>query len=235
MVTRRRADRHSLRRRGRLPRGATRRYLQVTCRPPPCSTHLQPDPSALATQPQLDFCAHCGSQLHAGPPLADSSQYQPVGHMPFPHGLHVPSSQAARGGALSSSAAESSSEASSLGSAFAWSCAVAGLALSPAAPPPHALEAEISRLAHGPSQIPGRYIEEAATPSTYTSPRARATSVSWISRQPSPSASPVYASAGARPIFRLRRATFGRAAWSKFRAASCRGIDQGPSFGPSAR
>jgi hypothetical protein len=78
--------------------------------------HLHAEPSALATQPQLDFCAHCGSQLHAGPPLADSSQYQPVGHMPVPHGLHEPSSHAERGGALSSSADDSSSEESSLGS-----------------------------------------------------------------------------------------------------------------------
>jgi hypothetical protein len=75
--------------------------------------HLQPEPSVLVTQPQLDFCAHCGSQLQAGPPLADSSQYQPVRHKPLPHGLQLPSSQAERGGALSSSAGESSSPLSS--------------------------------------------------------------------------------------------------------------------------
>jgi hypothetical protein len=64
-------------------------------------------------QPQLDFCAHCGSQLQAAPPLADSSQYQPARHMPVPHGLQLPSSQAERGGALSSSAGASSSALSS--------------------------------------------------------------------------------------------------------------------------
>jgi hypothetical protein len=91
--------------------------------------------------PQLDFCAHCGSQLHAAPPLADSSQYQPVGHMPAPHGLHVPSSQAARGGALSSSAGVSSSVLSSLGAGVAFSCAVAAGAFDPAALPPQAAAA----------------------------------------------------------------------------------------------
>lgn len=44
-------------------------------------------------QPQLGFSAHSVSQLQAAPPLAFSSQYQPCGHKPLPHGLQLPSSQ----------------------------------------------------------------------------------------------------------------------------------------------
>jgi hypothetical protein len=51
------------------------------------------------TQAQPDFWAHSGSQPQAGPPGALSSQYQPLGQRAPPHGLHVPSSQAARLGA----------------------------------------------------------------------------------------------------------------------------------------
>ena len=45
------------------------------------------------TQAQVGLSAHSVSQLHAPPPLAFSSQYQPAGQMPLPHLLHVPSSQ----------------------------------------------------------------------------------------------------------------------------------------------
>jgi hypothetical protein len=115
-------------------------YLQVTCRPPLCSLHLQAEPSAALMQLQLDFWAHCGSQLQAGPPLADSSQYQPVRHMPLPQGLQLPSSHAERGAAVSSSAGASSSLASAAASGFASWCEVALAvgALGLGALPPHA-------------------------------------------------------------------------------------------------
>jgi len=68
-------------------------YSHATFKPPPSSRHLQLEPSTRVTQPQLGFSAHSANQLHAPPPLAFSSQYQPVGQMPVPHLLHVPSSQ----------------------------------------------------------------------------------------------------------------------------------------------
>ena len=91
------------------------RHLQVTCSPPFCSLHLQPAPSFPVKQAQLDLRAHCGSQPQAGPPLADSSQYQPLGQTPAPQGLQVPSSQsAAFGASLGSVAGSSLSVASSV-------------------------------------------------------------------------------------------------------------------------
>jgi len=54
---------------------------------------LQLEPSTRVTQAQVGFSAHSASQLHALPPLAFSSQYQPAGQMPLPHLLQVPSSQ----------------------------------------------------------------------------------------------------------------------------------------------
>jgi hypothetical protein len=54
---------------------------------------LQPAPSTRVTQLQVAFSAHSASQLHAPPPLARSSQYQPTGQMPLPQTLQVPSSQ----------------------------------------------------------------------------------------------------------------------------------------------
>jgi len=43
-------------------------------------------------QPQVGFPAHSVSQLQ---PLLFSSQYQPLGQMPLPQWLHVPSAHAA--------------------------------------------------------------------------------------------------------------------------------------------
>jgi hypothetical protein len=67
-------------------------YPQRTCAEPPWSSQLQPL-KARFTQVQLALVAHSGSQPHAGPPGALSSQYQPVGHRASPQGLQVPSSQ----------------------------------------------------------------------------------------------------------------------------------------------
>jgi len=51
-------------------------------------------------QAQPAVFAHSGSQPHAGPPCALSSQYQPLGQIASPQGEQVPSSQvAALGGA----------------------------------------------------------------------------------------------------------------------------------------
>jgi hypothetical protein len=108
---------------------------------------LQAEPSVFVRQAQLDFWAHCGSQLQAGPPLADSSQYQPVGQMPVPQGLQLPSSHAERGGVLSSSAGASSSLASSAPSGFVLCCVALLLigALGLGALPPQAPAASVIR------------------------------------------------------------------------------------------
>jgi hypothetical protein len=60
-------------------------------------------------QPQLGLSAHSVSQLHAAPPLALSSQYQPLGQMPLPHRLQLPSSQLGPRGWSSARLTEASS------------------------------------------------------------------------------------------------------------------------------
>gem|GEM_PF-40484 len=69
------------------------RQSQATFKPPLSSRHLQLAPSTRVTHAQVGLSAHSVSQLHAPPPFAFSSQYQPVGQMPLPHLLQVPSSQ----------------------------------------------------------------------------------------------------------------------------------------------
>jgi hypothetical protein len=102
---------------------------------------LQALPSLPIKHEQLDFRAQAGSQPQAGPPAADSSQYQPLGQMPEPHGLHVPSSHAAGCGARSSgdesSLAVSSAE---LGSLESESRLLAEGALGAVAEPPQAAD-----------------------------------------------------------------------------------------------
>jgi len=94
------------------------------------------------TQPQVGFSAHSASQLQALP--AFSSQYQPVGQMPLPHTLQVPSSQlgplaalvllsTAFGASLSASPLPSLTEEA----VFSESASVADFASPVALPPPH--------------------------------------------------------------------------------------------------
>ena len=54
------------------------------------ASHWQAGPRTRLTQAQVGFSAHSASQLQA---LVFSSQYQPVGQMPLPQTLQVPSSQ----------------------------------------------------------------------------------------------------------------------------------------------
>jgi hypothetical protein len=65
----------------------------ATFNAPLSSWHLQLGPSTRVTQAQVGLSAHSASQLHAPPPLAFSSQYQPARQIPVPHLLQVPSSQ----------------------------------------------------------------------------------------------------------------------------------------------
>ncbi len=126
----------------------TRGYSHATFNPPPSSRHAQLAPSTRVTQAQLGLSAHSVSQLHAPPPLAFSSQYQPAGQMPLPHLLQVPSSQLTP---LDFEAVELSLEAVPSSSCFAklspepspessefWEPSAADLSDPPAAvPPPH--------------------------------------------------------------------------------------------------
>ena len=96
----------------------------------------------MVTHAQLVLLAHSLSQLQAGPPGAPSSQNQPVGQMPLPHTVHVPSSQLGPLGLLSATALSSSS--ASLLTAESSPSARESLALSSLAvfgsappPPPH--------------------------------------------------------------------------------------------------
>lgn len=88
-------------------------------------------------QLQLGLAAHSASQLQA---LAFSSQYQPAGQMPLPHGVQVPSSQRGPAGAGSGSslAGRSVSLATDSLSARRTGSSAADFGAGSAAPPPQA-------------------------------------------------------------------------------------------------
>lgn len=64
-------------------------------------------------QAQVAFVAQSGIQLHAAPPGAPSSQYQPLRQKPAPHAKQVPFSQLFAGAVVSVASVDSESEPSS--------------------------------------------------------------------------------------------------------------------------
>jgi hypothetical protein len=127
-------------------------------------------PSCRVMQPQLAFSTHSGSQLHAGAPVALSSQYQPARHDPLPQAKHVPSSQLEARGAsgLESSESESASlEEPELESACVCSAASA-LRASGAALPPQASESTRAVVVERPKHNAGDFMAKVTSYTSYT-------------------------------------------------------------------
>jgi hypothetical protein len=81
-------------------------HPQLTWAAPARSSQLQPL-KAFLTHAHVALPAHSGSQPHAGPPGALSSQYQPLGHRAAPQGLQVPSSHVGFAGSAEAVPSES--------------------------------------------------------------------------------------------------------------------------------